>query len=272
VSAAGGTLHLVPVPISPRDQWQDSAPADILGGLAPATLAVARRTQYFLAENARSARAFLKAIGHPAAIASLDIVEIGHAPDPAQIDGWLDPLDPRDSSVAVDAVVLAEAGCPGIADPGASVVARAHARGITVMPWVGPSSILLALMGAGMNGQSFRFLGYLPQDRGALQERLQTVQRDAQRGETQVFIETPYRNVRLLQTLLQTCDGALQLCVAVDLTAAGQIIATHSIAQWKALGPGRWPALDRRTAVFLLCASTVAAGSPPAKVPAPRRR
>ncbi len=268
MSAARGTLHLVPVPISPSASWAMAAdgdgsalPATALGALPAPTSAAARAARYFLAENARSARAFLKAIGHPLPIASLQIIEIGHAPDPAQLDAWLDPLLPAAGVAPVDAVVLSEAGCPGIADPGASVVARAHARGIPVMPWVGPSSILLALMGAGMNGQAFRFLGYLPQDQGSLHERLQAVQRDAQRGETQVFIETPYRNERLLASVLQVCDGALQLCVAVDLTGPGQAITARSVAQWNALGPAAWPVLERRAAVFLLCAAPTAAGA-----------
>ena len=263
MSAARGALHLVPVPVSPSDQWGDPAApvgaqaedrASALGGLPPATVATARRCDYFLAENARSARAFLKAIAHPRPIAQLNIVEIGHAPDPVLVDAWLDPLDPGVGGAPVDAVLVSEAGCPGIADPGASVAARAHARGIAVMPWVGPSAILLALMGAGMNGQAFRFLGYLPQDRDALQQRLLAVQRDALRGETQIFIETPYRNLRLLQAVLQVCDASLLLCLAVDLTGAAQALETRSIAQWKALGPSGWPAMERRAAVFLLCA------------------
>jgi 16S rRNA (cytidine1402-2'-O)-methyltransferase len=268
VNPSRGTLHLVPVPIAenaasaaPAQYPLDgdgavpaAAPGSSCPVLPPATIAVARAARYFLVENARSARAFLKSIGHPLPIASLNIIEIGHAPDAGQIDAWLDPLLPPAGVAPVDAVIVSEAGCPGIADPGASVVARAHQRGITVVPWVGPSSILLALMAAGMNGQAFRFLGYLPQDRSALQERLQAVQRDALRGETQIFIETPYRNTRLFETLLQVCDGALRLCLAVDLTGAHALVATRSITQWAALAPAERPVLERLPTVFLLCA------------------
>lgn len=260
MTPARGTLHLVPVPIADissgtgaaKGAVQDApgSPAAVLPG---PTIEVARRSRYFLAENARSARAFLKAIAHPEPIASLRIVEIGHAPDATLIDNWLDPLDPRDGAAPIDAVIVSEAGCPGIADPGAIVVARAHERGITVTPWVGPSSILLALMAAGLNGQAFRFLGYLPQDRGELQQRLVAVQRDAQRGETQVFIETPYRNARLFESLLQVCEGSLRLCLAVDLTGANARVVTRTIAQWAALDARERPVLDRRAAVFLLC-------------------
>jgi 16S rRNA (cytidine1402-2'-O)-methyltransferase len=283
VNPLRGTLHLVPVPITeeamaagahapaplPGDGAHCAAAGSAFAILPPATIAVARAARYFLAENARSARAFLKAIAHPQPIASLHIVEIGHAPDPAMIDTWLDPLAPTDGAVPMDAVVVSEAGCPGIADPGASVVARAHQRGINVVPWVGPSSILLALMAAGMNGQAFRFLGYLPQERGALQERLLAVQRDAQRGETQIFIETPYRNTRLFEALLQVCDGALRLCLAVDLTGAHAFVSTRSIAHWAALDPAERPALERRAAVFLLCGATAL---PPGKPPGRRKR
>jgi len=178
----------------------------------------------------------------------------------ALVDTWLDPLAPRDGAAPIDAVIVSEAGCPGIADPGAIVVARAHERGITVTPWVGPSSILLALMAAGMNGQAFRFLGYLPQDRSELQQRLPAVQRDAQRGETQVFIETPYRNARLFESLLQFCEGSLRLCLAVDLTGANATVVTRTIAQWAALEPRERPVLDRRATVFLLCGALSSAG------------
>ena len=266
MTPARGTLHLVPVPIAEYSGGgaAGSALQDMPGSptavLPAPTIAVARRSRYFLAENARSARAFLKAIAHPEAIASLQIVEIGHAPDANLVDAWLDPLAPRDGSAPIDAVIVSEAGCPGIADPGAIVVARAQERGIPVTPWVGPSSILLALMAAGMNGQAFRFLGYLPQDRGELQQRLLAVQRDAQRGETQVFIETPYRNARLFESLLQSCEGSLRLCLAVDLTGANAAVVTRTIAQWAALEPRERPVLDRRATVFLLCGAASSGG------------
>ncbi len=272
MTPARGTLHLVPVPIADAGGTADvageigQAAAGSPAAVLPATtIEVARRSRYFLAENARSARAFLKAIAHPQPIASLQIVEIGHAPDAAWVDAWLDPLAPPEGTAPIDAVIVSEAGCPGIADPGASVVARAHERGITVTPWVGPSSILLALMAAGMNGQAFRFLGYLPQDRGDLQQRLLAVQRDAQRGETQVFIETPYRNARLFDALLQTCEGSLRLGLAVDLTGAHESVVTRPIAQWAALDPRERPVLDRRATVFLLCGAVDGGGATQAR-------
>lgn len=233
-----GTLHLIPVPIA-----ADSLPA----ALPPAVLDRVRSIRVFLAENARSARAFLKLAGHPDPIASLRIAEIGHAPDRNSLDDWLAPV-----RAGADAAVLSEAGCPGVADPGANLVARAHELGIPVAPWVGPSAILLALMASGMNGQHFRFLGYLPQNRDELARRLQTVQRDALRGETQIFIETPYRNVRLFDAILQTCDPAVALCLAIDLGGAAQQIAIHSVAQWRKVAATTPPAMEKRPAVFLL--------------------
>jgi len=241
------TLHLVPVPIA-EGQPDGSA----LRVLPPTTVEIARRCQYFLVENARSARAFLKAVGHPGPIAQLRIVEIGHEPDSSAVDRWLAPLRGSGAEPGTDAVLLSEAGCPGIADPGATLVARAHELGIRVAPWVGPSSIVLALMGAGMNGQQFRFLGYLPQARDALWERLRAVQADANRGETQVFIETPYRNVRLFEAILEVCEANTHLGLAVELTSANQSVITRTIAQWRDMRAWAAPALDRRAAVFLM--------------------
>ena len=132
-------------------------------------------------------------------------------------------------------------------------MARAHALGIRVVPWVGPSSIVLALMASGMNGQRFSFLGYLPQGQEPLRERLLEVQREAQRGITQVFIETPYRNERLLEAIARTCAPTLRLCTASGLTGADEAIIVQTIAQWRALlARGGGPKLDRRPTVFLL--------------------
>ena len=256
------TLHLVPVPIA-EGQPDGSA----LRVLPPTTVEIARQCRYFLVENARSARAFLKAVGHPGPIADLQIVEIGHEPDPSAIDHWLAPLRSSSAEPGTDAVLLSEAGCPGIADPGATLVARAHELGVRVAPWVGPSSIVLALMGAGMSGQQFRFLGYLPQARDALCERLRAVQADANRGETQIFIETPYRNIRLFEAILQVCEAKTRLGLAVDLTAANQSVITRTIAQWQSVRASASPALDRHAAVFLLHGSTARALASPEHAP-----
>ncbi len=236
-----GTLYLLPALLGETRAEQV---------LPQATLDAARAVDYVLAEDARSARALLKALGHPKPIAQIRIVEIGHEPDQTRIDGWLAPLA-RDR---IDAAIVSEAGCPGVADPGATVVARAHALGITVRPLVGPSSILLALMASGLNGQQFRFVGYLPREPAPLAQRLRELERDAQRGQTQIFIETPYRNDRLFAAILSVCRPTTRLSLAIDLTTSGERIATHTVGEWAALPPGRRPPLDRHPTVFSLLA------------------
>jgi 16S rRNA (cytidine1402-2'-O)-methyltransferase len=235
-----GTLYLLPTPIAP-------VPAEDV--LPAGTLAVARRLGCFLAESAKSARAFLKAIAHPRPIAQLRIVEIGHAPDPARCDEWLRPVID-----GTDAAIVSEAGCPGVADPGAQLVARAHALQLPVVPLVGPSAPLLALMASGLNGQSFRFVGYLPQDALQLAARLRELENASRAGETQLFIETPYRNERLFAAALAACAPSTHLTLAVDLTAPAARIATRTIAQWRALPAAQRPALDRHPTVFALLA------------------
>jgi len=155
------------------------------------TIQTARELKFFLGENAKSARAFLKFCGHPSPIASLSIEEIGHRPDSAKVRGWLKPaLEGNDIGI------VSEAGCPGVADPGAQIAAEAHKLGIRVVPLVGPSSILLALMASGMDGQHFRFCGYLPIKEPARTNAIKDLERKSasSEGETQLFIETPYRN------------------------------------------------------------------------------
>jgi 16S rRNA (cytidine1402-2'-O)-methyltransferase len=250
MSPASGTLLLVPT---------------LLGATAPdqvlpeATLRVTRATSIFLAESAKSARAFLKAIGHPQPIAHLAVFEIGHRPDHRLIDSWLAPL--LDGH---DVALLSEAGCPAIADPGADIVARAHQHGLHVRPLVGPSSLLLALMASGMSGQRFRFVGYLPQDRQALAAAIGELERASRGEETQLFIETPYRNERLLQALMEHCRAETTLAVAVDLTTDDERVLSLPISKWRALPPQALPPLTRRPAVFALTAA-------PAVQPSTRR-
>ncbi len=216
-----GTLFVLPVPLA------DADPRDVL---PPPVLTIAREARYLLAENARSARAFLKAAGHPGPIQQVRIIEIGHQPQVSQALEWLAPL----RSGQTDAALVSECGCPGIADPGATVVACAHDLGLRVRPLVGPSSLCLALMASGMNGQRFRFHGYLPQDASALADSLRRIERDALGGETQMFIETPYRTERLFQAILAHCADSTRLGLALELPQAER------------------PALQRRPAVFLL--------------------
>jgi len=147
--------------------------------------------------------------------------------------------------------VLSEAGCPAVADPGAALVAAAHAEGFRVIPLVGPSAILLALMASGLEGQRFAFCGYLPREKQARSDRIRALERRSRaENETQIFIETPYRNETLLAALLECCEPATRLCVAADLTLPTEDIATRDVAQWRRLQAS----IGRRPAVFLLLA------------------
>ncbi len=236
------TLFLLPVPLAGAD------PRDVL---PPPVIEVARTARYVLAENARSARAFLKAAGHPGPIQQVRIIEIGHQPSPSQAAEWLAPL----RSGQTDGALVSEAGCPGIADPGAVVVACAHDLGLRVRPLVGPSSIILALMASGMNGQRFRFHGYLPQKPDALAASLRRVERDAASGETQLFIETPYRTERLFQAILAQCADSTRLGLALDLGDPSETTITRPVGRWRAMPQAERPPLQRRPAVFLLHAA-----------------
>ncbi len=224
-------LYLVPAALGgPAKDALPAAAADIV-----------RSLRDFAVENARSARAFLGELGMPCAIRELNIQEIaGDAP------ALLAPLRAGRSLG-----VLSEAGAPAVADPGAAVVAAAHAEGFRVVPLVGPSALLLALMACGLEGQRFAFSGYLPREKQERAESIRALERRSRaERETQVFIETPYRNEALLQALLECCDPATRLCVAADLTLVSEQIVLRTIAQWR-----RAPvAIGRRPAVFLLLA------------------
>jgi 16S rRNA (cytidine1402-2'-O)-methyltransferase len=231
-----GELYLLPVPLA----------AGTASAVLPvSTLAAARSIDYFLAENAKSARAFVKEIGHPKPIQDLRFVEIGHRPDAASIAQWLAPV-----VAGATCAIVSEAGCPGVADPGAQIVAHAHRLGIAVRPLVGPSSLLLALMASGMNGQAFRFVGYLPQDAAALTARLRELERNARTGETQLWIETPYRNDRMLEAVLAGCAADTRLLVATDLTSPTEWVRAAPIATWKTDAATQRPLLHKRPTVF----------------------
>ncbi|HUL65917.1 MAG TPA: SAM-dependent methyltransferase [Burkholderiaceae bacterium] len=235
-----GRLLLLPALVA------ESAPDEVL---PLHVLETARATRHFLAERAKSARAFLKVIGHPVALQELDIVEIGHAPEVAHIDVWLRPL--REGE---DLALVSEAGCPAVADPGASIVARAHELGIAVHPLVGPSSLLLALMASGLEGQRFRFVGYLPQEESQLARAIDMLEEASRAGETQLFIETPYRNERLFSALLRHCSRDTRLSIALALTGKDEAIGTRTIDAWRKIAESRPPDLRNRPAVFALLA------------------
>lgn len=200
-----------------------------------------RRLRDFAVEDAKSARAFLAALDMPCPMRELRIETLDG--DPAVL------LAPLRAGRSLG--VLSEAGCPGVADPGQALVAAAHAAGHRVVPLVGPSSILLALMASGLEGQRFAFRGYLPREPRERATRIRALEkRSREARETQIFIETPYRSDALLAALLETCAPGTRLCVAADLTLAEASIATRSVAQWREARA----AIGRRPAVFLLLA------------------
>lgn len=233
-----GTLYLIPVSLGPVP-WQYFLPQhaqQTAAGLA-----------HFVVENAKTARAQLRLLDFPGALRDTDIRELPREDSPAALDALLVP-----ALAGHDIGLMSEAGCPAVADPGARLVARAHALGLRVAPLVGPSSILLALMASGLNGQSFAFHGYLPVADTERDARLRALEDESRRNQrTQIFIETPYRNDRLLDALLRVCRAETRLCVARDLTTTDEWIRSLSIGEWRKASR---PDLARRPALFLILA------------------
>ena len=222
------TLYCIPTPLGGALREALPAPA----------ITIIRSIGDFAVENAKSARAFLGALDMP--VRELNIMVIGEEQDP------LKPLREKRSLG-----LLSEAGCPAIADPGAQLVEQAHREGFKVVPLVGPSSIALALMASGLEGQRFAFCGYLPREASARKARIAEIeQRSRREKETQVFIETPYRNDALLDSLLETCKKKTKLCVAADLTLPTESIRTLEVGEWRRAKA----AIGKRPAVFLLLA------------------
>jgi len=233
-----GTLHLIPVGLgdAPPERW---LPAD--------ARALAGSLDTYIAENAKTARAFLKQIGTARPLQEITIHTLGPKTDAGQIQQWLAPV-----RQGLDVGLVSEAGCPAVADPGAAVVAAAHRLGIPVRPWVGPSSILLGLMASGLDGQRFAFHGYAPVDPGERARQLRAwEQHSARHHQTQLLIETPYRNAAMFATLLASLRGDTRLCVARSLTTADEWVRTFSIADWKTRPA---PELDKRPTLFLFLA------------------
>ncbi|MGF6548224.1 16S rRNA (cytidine1402-2'-O)-methyltransferase [Paraburkholderia youngii] len=237
-----GTLYLIPNTLGEGD-------ASALELVLPAPVrARAASLHYYIGENAKTTRAFLKKVGTKRPIQEIEIRELNVNTPGGEIDKLLAPL-----LSGTDAGLVSEAGCPAVADPGAILVRRAHERGVKVVPLVGPSSILLALMASGLNGQTFAFHGYLPVDAAERAKRLRDLEQQSRKSkQTQIFIETPYRNRALLDTLLLTCAPSTLVCVAVDLTLPSEVIASRSVADWK-----KKPEIDlhKRPAIFLILAA-----------------
>lgn len=237
-----GTLYLIPVALG-NVHWSLFLPG--------AVREQACRLTHYVVENAKTARAELKRMEHPTPLRNIAIEELPERPTAADLERLLVPV-----RAGHDLGLMSEAGCPGVADPGALLVRRAHELGIEVRPLVGPSSLLLALMASGLDGQRFAFHGYLPAREPERSQRIAELERESLRySQTQLFIETPYRNYPLFQALLQACHGSTRLCLATDVTLPSESISTRTVSQWQSTPP---PDLERRPTVFLLLAETAA--------------
>jgi 16S rRNA (cytidine1402-2'-O)-methyltransferase len=228
-------LYLIPVTLG------DSDASDVL----PQTVARAVAfIDHYIVENEKTARRSIKGIAPDKVQASLHLSVLNKHTEIAEHNEMLRPIfDGHNVGL------MSEAGCPGIADPGAAIVKLAHEKGIQVVPLVGPSSILLAMMASGMNGQSFTFHGYLPIDKGEKKSALKNLEKlSADKNQSQIFIETPYRNNKLIEDLLQTLQPNTYLCIATDITLPTELIKTQRIADWKKTKVD----LDKRPAIFII--------------------
>ena len=243
-----GTLYLIPNTLGPTE-----AAAHALSHILPEQVQdIASRLDYFVAENAKTARAFLKLVGidHPLArpLQEIRIAELNVNTPPQALAELLAPL-----LEGRDAGLVSEAGVPAVADPGADLVRLAHQRGVPVRPLVGPSSLLLAVMASGLNGQSFAFNGYLPTDAGQRAKRIQQLeQRSRSEKQTQLLIETPYRNGAMLDAVIETCKPSTRLCVAADLTLPTESVISKPIGEWRGGDGVRYA---KRPAIFILQAA-----------------
>ena len=233
-----GTLYLIPVPLG-HVSPEASLPAPVLAQI--------RTLSHFVVENAKSARAFLKVAGTGLPLQALLLEELNEHTRPDALDQLLAPL-----RAGHHLGLLSEAGCPAVADPGANLVALAQSEGIRVVPLIGPSSLLLALMASGLNGQRFAFQGYLPAKDAERAKALREIEIESRkRGQTQIFIETPYRNRQLFDSILHTCQPGTRIALATDLSLPEESVRTHTVRQWKKETP---PEIERRPTVFLLLA------------------
>lgn len=229
-------LFLVPNVLSEGD-WQSVLPAQIF--------TILTNTKYFIVENVRTARRFMKQVNREINIDECTFFELNKYTDPARLASFLQPVE-NNSDVAV----ISEAGCPGVADPGAEVVKMAHQKGMRVVPLVGPSSLLLALMASGLNGQNFAFNGYLPVKPSERQKAIAGLERKVKtEKQTQIFIETPYRNNQIIQDVVKTCTPSTLFCIAANVTGKNEYIVTKTILDW---GKTSIPDLHKQPAIFLL--------------------
>ena len=233
-----GTIYMIPCPIADGESVWEVLPK--------ANLEIMNSLDYFVVENIRSARRFLSKAGIERKIDELEFVELNeHTTSSADVERMLRPiLNGRSAGI------ISEAGVPGVADPGADIVALAHKHDIRVVPLVGPSSILMAMMASGQNGQSFAFVGYLPVKEPERTRHIRSLeQRAISERSAQIFIEAPYRNIKLFDTLVKSLKPTIRLTVACDITSHDEYIKTASIEQWRRMP---MPNIEKRPTIFIL--------------------
>ena len=230
-----GNLYLIPCTLG------ETPPLEVLPLLVKKAV---ENIDYYIVEHEKSARRFIKAVASKKSQNSLHIEEINKFTNLEDIPQMLDPC-----LKGLDVGVISDAGCPGIADPGAAVVTHAHKNGIKVVPLVGPSSILLAMMGSGFNGQNFAFNGYLPIDKAERKAKIKQLEkRSIQENQSQLFIETPYRNNQMLESLTTTLQKNTEICVACDITLSTEFITTAAAQHWKRIKVD----LHKRPTLFII--------------------
>lgn len=230
-----GTLYFIPVTLG-DDNVSKVLPIEVIN--------IAQQLDEFIVENEKTARHFLGAIKHSKPIREITLKTLNEHTIDKDLPALLSSL-----IAGKDVGLMSEAGCPGVADPGAKLAALAHLKGIRVAPLVGPSSILLSLMASGLNGQRFTFLGYLPSDKAARIAQLKEIEKHSKQQITQIFIETPYRNQHMLDDILASCHGDTRLCIACNISLQDEYIVTKRIKEWK---QSILPDLHKKPTVFLL--------------------
>lgn len=232
-----GNLYLIPSPLGENDPTE-VIPVPVLKSL--------ENFKTFVVEEIRTARRYLSKAGLKGKIEGLDFYELNEHTDPATIEGYLKLFDNGN-----DVALISEAGLPAVADPGAQLVALAHRHGIKVIPAVGPSSLMLALMSSGLNGQSFAFVGYIPAKTDERKSKLRLLEKvSGQLKQTQILIETPYRNDSLFADILSVCGSSTRVCVAANITMPDAFIKTMKVSEWKKEGL----TIGKRPCVFLILA------------------
>ncbi len=231
-----GSIYMIPVTLGNADHSLT---------IPSGTREITASLRLFAVEELRSARRYLRSIDREFPVDETLFFAVGKHSDPALLGDFFARVE-----AGADAGVMSEAGMPGLADPGNVVSAEAHRRGIRVIPLTGPSSVMLALAASGLNGQSFCFHGYLPVDAAGRQKALRELEKRSSGGQTQIFIETPFRNGKMLEDIITACRPSTRLCIGADITLESEFIRTRTVAGWR----GEIPDLDKRPAVFLLLA------------------